>query len=1836
MRASTLFLSIFVFIIFISCKKEKPQKEAAYPLETARMVAKVTSGMIGTKDVVRVGFVSEMVPAELVGIDLKKEVFHFNPSMEGQTYWKDRQTLVFKPNKPWPFRQSYQGKLDIKALFPKQAGKKVTPLIFQFRIAGREVQNFKADFELADQENPKYLIFKGTITFTQPTPVEVLKKVVRCILSSKKIKLTWQAASDGKSFYFHSDPILRSAGAKTLSFFVPADKLDLSTDFKRVFTLPALSALTVNDIIVESRGDRPQLKIEFSEGLNPQQNLEGLISLRPSIPLKIKIMGKFALLRGNFEYGKSYALKILPGVRSRWGTRFKKQYSETIVFEDILPELRFANKGVFLPSGNQQKIMFQTVNVRRVDLKIIKVFDNNLGQFLQMENLDGAKKRSHNFGYEMNRVGVVQIKKSLYIGEERNRWLQHELDLQKLIRKDSKGLYLIKISFTKKDMLYDTSENNLQYRKHHYDYYNDPASYGYIYSHGQIFKPIIVSDIGLTGKQAGKDYLVFATDLLSSKPLSGVEIKLFTYQNQIIARSTTDVEGTARFENVSQKVFYISGEKSGQRSALKPENMRWNISTFDTKGVEEPEGGLRAYIYTERGVYRPGDTLNISAIIRNEQKTFPAGHPVQLIITNPRNQKVYDRINKSGKDGFYHFVFSTEPNALTGTYRAKVKVGSQTFYHNLKIEMVVPERLKIKLTSDKKVLKAGDHQLHVSLQSNYLFGNPAAHLNAEMSILLFPVRKTFKTYHDFMFYNEAAQFQQINEQLFKGKLDGQGKVEVRWPLPDMTTAPAAVQAVISAKVFEKGGRSSKQELRIPIDPYTNYVGLKRPRMRYWYAKTGQELHIPVVLLNRLGEIQPGRTLHYRIYRNQQHWWWEYDSRREYHLRYKKDQTTMLVKEGNLLSGRSPVFISYTPEERGQYLIEVQEAVPHGHSAGFFISAYPWGSAPAEGKQAGTLALSSDKTKYFIGDKATISFPVSPKGSILMTIEKGHHILKSQWYEADGKSDEKTITFPVNKEMVPNAYVTVSVIQPQPQTSDDRPIRMYGVVPLLVEDPSTHQELSIHMADELKAGQKFKVRVQTADHRPTQLTIAVVDEGLLSLTRFRTPDPWQSFFSKIRLSVLTSDLFNQVIGINRGDIFKTFSIGGGISAAEEYRQGQLPLQKVRRFKPVSLFSGPLQTDSNGKVSATFTMPEYVGAVRVMVVSARGNRYGHAEKSVPVKKELMLLPTLPRVVGPGDRFVLPVTVFAMKDGLGKVDISLRLEGPLTVLDSTGRSLFFKKSSERDVRFSLQAINAVGAARVEIVARAGKLTSKSVTDLVVRASAPRIRKSFSQMMEPGQTISLSIPNDGLPGSNRARVSILRRPHLKLTHRILWLIRYPYGCIEQTVSTVFPQLYLQDFIPKSRAATRDIDKNINLGIQRLQRFQLPSGAFSYWPGGKRASFWATIYAAHFLTEASQAGYHVPDNLLTNWRRFLKYELRNEKRPLTSRVFGAYVLAEAGQADFGVMNILRENDLNKFKDVQRWLLAAAYKYAGVDETADQIARNAGSSVADYKEFAGTYGSGLRDKALILEQMLLFKRWEDANRLADELATALSSGDWYSTQTTGYMLLALGKYFHALEGETSGPKRIAGKIILPGGKHFSFDTDKISFEVPIAKGFGKQVQVYLDPKSTLKKAFVNLEWSGVPKHYTGQNLSKNISLKVDWLDEDGMPVHPEQIKQGTTFWAHFRVGKPRSYRSRIDEIALVQVLPAGWEIENTRLSGENQPEWMRKWRVGREEYQDIRDDRVMWFFDLDRYQYFMDFVVKLNAVTQGEFFLPPTLAEAMYNHSYRAEIAGKTVKVLKR
>ena len=1829
-------LPVVVAALIVSCNTgyQIDTVDSGYTEELARVVSHATNGLIAPEADITVRFLNPVVGETMVDKTLP-DVFAFSPRIGGSAVFRDTQTLVFSPDRPLPLRSEYTGALRLERLAdladaPELAG--LDDLVFSVITAGREVVGLEGSIE-ADPVDASILSYEGRVAFSLAPDVESLDRALAITLDGRRLSYELRGGRRENEFVVRTEGFVRPDVPSDLELKIGARALDLPADVEDSITVRPVDDFAISRVRRVIDGESTAIRVEFSDDLDTSQALEGLVSVEGVAETDLQPLGNAVLVHGDFKHGESYTVQVARGVKSRYGARTVTQAQRNVDMEDMAPGIEFLSSGVFLPSTGERRVHFRTVNVERVNVEVVQVFENNLGQFLQTERLSSAADRNQEFNSQyINRVGVPVASQILEIGNQKNRWLLHELDLRPLIDPTDQGLYIVSLTFERDAMLYDDLTEDPQY---YYgdEYYSNPNSWGYIQANGRAYKPIVLSDVGLTWMAGPQEHTVFATDILSASPLRGVQVQLRTYQNQLIAEGYTDNEGRVRFPDVDQSVFYITGVHGGTRSVIKANEMSWNLSSFDVGGTTPGAGGTRAFIYTERGVYRPGDDIHLAAIFRNQNGDFPDGHPVELELTNPRGQTTFTTTTTDAEDGLYYFPLATAESDPTGTWRAELTAGPATFSHQIRVETIVPNRLRVNVVADPSEVGPDDRNVDLTLTSSYLFGAPAAGLEAELDAVLEHREKTFSNYPGYTFENRSIEQSSRSERVFDGTLNADGVANLTYRIPRTGNPSSALDLRLDARVLEPGGRATLGTNVVPVDPYATYVGVEVPDFRWGYAQIGSELRVPTVLVDNNGNSVSGRDLTYRIYKNERYWWWEYESYGAFRARYKSDSNTELVSEGRVTSRSGPVGVTFEPQGWGEYLLEVQDP-RSGHSAGFFFRASSW-ATQAVGESEGILGVQTDRDRYNPGDTATITAVTPPEGSLLVAVERDGKLISSRWQRTN--EGETQISIPITEEMIPTAYVTVSLLQPHAQTANDRPLRMYGVVPLNVEDPSTRRELEIMMPDELEPEEDFSVTVQTAAREETQLTVAVVDEGLLDLTAFETPDPWSSFYAKQQLRLAAYDMFGHVLGAFAGDVFRVFSIGGGGYAAEARQDDD---ETNRRFEPVALFSGPVTTDSRGRATVDFTMPNYLGSVRVMVVAADGASYGSAEKAVPVRSDVVALPTLPRVLGPQEDFLVPVTLFALSPDLGPISVTVETEGPVAVSGPRRRSIRLAEGRDGEVGFNLVTEPAVGPAVVRFIVEAGDEQTVLTTNIQVRASSPPLYTSTRETLEPGDSAVIRVPDEGIPGSNSATLTISAGAELKLDNRLRFLIRYPYGCIEQTTSAVFPQLFLRNFV-ENAGGVDSVDENIEAAIERLRTFQVSSGGFAYWPGGSSASIWGTNYAGHFLIEAKNLGYSVPDTLLSEWIRFQSSAALTTRDNMMERVYRLYLLSLVDQPAVGGMNLIRESSLRELRNVERWLLAAAYERAGMGRAAEEVLGNAGTEVEEYQEFGGTYGSSLRDRAMILEAAVELDRMDVADELYYQIAERMSSNDWYSTQTTGYSLLAIGKYLRQVT--TDRGDRLVGSVTLPDGSEESFSTTNrvVSFDLTeTAYATGRRspsVEVELSPSSSFSRAFATMEWEGLPARADVDAVSRNVGLQVRYYDEDGRSLNPRRITQGEQFWLRLTVSRSSDLRQTMEEMALTQVLPSGWEIVNTRLSGAGRPSWMSRYNLGNEEYVDFRDDRVNWFFDMPRYAGAYDFVVKLQAVTVGSFALPPTTVEAMYRREeYRAVVPGFDVAVLSR
>ena len=1256
-----------------------------------------------------------------------------------------------------------------------------------------------------------------------------------------------------------------------------------------------------------------------------------------------------------------------------------------------------------------------------------------------------------------------------------------------------------------------------------------------------------------------------------------------------------------------------------------------SVSRFDVGG-KDIQKGLKGFIYGERGVWRPGDTLHISFMLEDREKRIPDKHPVALEIYNPRGQFYTKMISTQGTNGFYTFAVPTQADDPTGLWNAYVKVGGTAFHKSLRIETIKPNRLKITLALPT-ILQASSKDVYAPLTSSWLTGATASRLKAKVEMSLSKVNTQFKNYGQYLFNNPATDFTTVRADVFNGVLDAEGRAGVNIQLPVATGAPGMLNATLTTRVFEPGGDASIYSQTVPFSPFTSYVGINLNQPKGKYIETDKDHVFDIVTVNDQGQPVNRSNLEYKIYRISWSWWWE--NGEESFGTYINNSSITPVASGNLQTtgGKASFKFRINYPDWGRYLVYVKDR-ESGHATGgtVYIDWPDWRGRSNKTDPSGIkmLAFSLDKDSYEIGETATAIIPAAAGGRALVSLENGSTVLQQQWLEVSDQGDTK-LTFKITPEMAPNVYLHISLLQPHAQTVNDLPIRMYGIAPVFVTNRQTILQPQIKMPEVLRPETDFNVTVSEKSGKPMTYTLAIVDDGLLDLTNFKTPDPWNEFYAREALGIRTWDMYDDVLGASGGRYSSLFSTGGDASLKPADA-------KANRFKPVVKFIGPFYLAKGKQQTHTLKLPMYVGSVRAMVVAGQDGAYGNAEKTAFVRTPLMLLSTLPRVLSTQEEITVPVNVFAMENQVKNVTVSLEASGAgVQITGNRQQSLTFDQPGDQLAYFTLKTGSKTGKATIHLTASGNGQQTKETIEIEVRNPNPVVTLRNSQWIEAGQEAELSYTLAGSSSANnQVQLEVSRIPSVDISRRFDFLYNYQHHCTEQLTSKALPLLFVSQFKAVDEQEAEKIKTNVQEAIRQIYARQLPNGGFVYWPGNAVADEWITSYTGMFLTLAQEKGYAVHPNVLNKWKRFQRAAAQNWRMPQEAsnwqiwqselqQAFRLYTLALAGAPEYGAMNRMKEQPGLSIQ--AKWRLAAAYALTGKMKPAGELVYNAETTVIPYSSMNLIYGSSDRDEAMILETLILMKRDRDALQQAKKVSQNLAQENWFSTQSTAFALMAMGRLAKQLSGTLDFTWSWNGK------QQPAVKSAKAVFEKEIATSpKSGTVSVKNKGKGALS---VDLITRTQLLNDTLPAIADNIRLDVKYTDMAGSPISVEDIRQGTDFMSAVTLSNI-SGTSDYSNLALTHIIPSGWEIYNERMivpeassSNSNEANTPES-SADKYTYKDIRDDRVLTYFDLRRGES-KTFTVRLQATYAGNFILPAIQCEAMYDAAVQARTkAGRT------
>lgn len=1765
------------------------------------------------------------------------------PKVQGSWSCKDDRTIEFTPSRPYAADSQLILSVDTGVLMGGVSGDR--GFITRFDVNPQSITVIPGGLVPSDKD-ANIFVLDGVVSAGIPISQAEARKAVRASLGKntrkQNLDIIWEREGESTTHAFRIESIARRESDEllTLSWKDASRGEQLN---EKTWLVPKRDEFRVIEVAQEGPAT---VKVLFSELLDSRQDIRGFVRIGNEHNVRYSINKNSLTVYGKENWIADQKIEILEGLQSDSGKVLMVPVSSTVSSSWDKPAVRFVTDGVILPTTDGVVLPIETLNLSGVLIEAHKIHGDNVLQFLQVNELDGSR--------ELRRVSDPIWTKSINFDWNegmKNRYVPRGLDLSELVKKDPGAILQIKVTFRKRHTKYVCTRGHRDFsslpeppdsigqpeeeseqsywdyaeemdydtRREYRTYRDDPCHPAYYMSEYNsscvASRTVLVSNLGIMiKKDVDGAFAVSVADIGTTNPIGGADITFYSYAQGKILTGVTNKDGFFSGKAKSAP-YFITAHKGGKTSYLRiDDGTSLSVSHFPIDGVSA-EKGVKGFIYGERGVWRPGDDIHLVFVRQDLSGSVPKDFPITFELESPNGSIRSTQVISDSVDGFYRIDTRTDEDDESGSWVARVKAGGQTWTKYLRVEAVVPNRLSINLQTDNAILTQG--QNNFTLQSAWLHGAPAPDYKADVWVSFVSAPTVFDGYSDYTFTDPRRGIEENNRLVWEGSLNKKSTANVTLDLDSGRDVPGKLKAMMTTRVFEPSGMFSAEQVAYPFSPYNAYVGIKLPKgdATRGMLLTDVKHRIDLAVVDAEGHpIKNDVPLTVKLYKLEWRWWWEKDALTD--ASYVSHSYDRVIAEDSIVAKKGSA--TWTMEvkypEWGRYLAVVEDP-SGGHRAGKIVY-IDWPGWAGRGGDSGSgsaamLPLSSDKNTYTVGNTAEITFAANENARALVTLEKNGRILKQEWVK--GSKGTTVWKCPITAEMAPNVYAHVTLLQPHMQTVNSLPIRLYGILPLMVEDPATRLKPMVLAPEEYSSGREARFKVLENNGKPMTYTVAVVDEGLLGLTRFTAPNPWYEFYQKERSSLASWDLYRYVMSAYGGKLETILSVGGG----EDMGAGNQA--KAQRFKPVVLFLGPFELGKGETKEHVFKMPNYIGAVRLMVVAGKKGAYGTAEKQVPVREKLMILSTLPRTLGSNEKIKIPITIFNGQPTKSALKVSLKSTGALVVNESL--DVVIDAGSDKTVTLPVST-TVQGKAVVTVAATAidGSVTATNTTEIqVVSRGSPTVTtRSF--YLKAGESKREFVPSPGESGSKAMSIEVSKMPVLDIQSRLSYLLTYPHGCIEQITSGGFPQLYIPSMIDMSPEETDTIKRNVLSVIERYSGYQAFDGGFSYWPSGGESNPWGSCYAGHFMLEAKKAGYEIPQSLYAPW---LKYQTEQAKafnssndRDVEVQAYRLYTLALSGNADIGSMNRLRQQNTSSVP--VKWLLAGAYYLSGQRSQAAELVRGLAVELERYRDTGSNWGSTTRDQALVLAMMNVLGETNRSIGTLAKVTEALSSSSWYSTQETAWMLMSLAPHY---------------SLTKVGNTAWRVEWDKGELEGVVTKGtvirdlepFDSPTQTVLCKNTGTEPLYARIVTKGILPAGEEKALENGVQASVRYVSGSGRNVRVSDLAVGDSFT--MIVTCRNTSGKTLNNLVLSVPVPTCWEFANERIGMEGSSSGSSS----SYDYKDIKDTHIYTYFQLQSSQT-KTFRYIATVVYEGQYYVPAVRLEAMYDGDIVSVVPGTTVR----
>lgn len=1576
------------------------------------------------------------------------------------------------------------------------------------------------------------------------------------------------------------------------------------------------------------------------------------------------------LMLANATPDSEYRVQLSADIASSSGQKLATAQNCTVKAEAMPESFYFASKGVVLPAGQNGGLPVVTVNTPEVDMQFLRINEDALPRFLEQvggrreprsTSAEGEYEGDYYYddnqrklkgtisGYQLD--ALREMATSVYLGrfatdERKNRRNVSFLPVEKIKELQEPGVYVAVM--------------------------NPPGRFGWDFQVTYFY----VTDIGLHVRRHAAQTDVFTTSLKKGEALRSIEVSLIDDAGKVLAQAKTDNEGHAVFAGMNHKnadkARALLARRGKEISVIALRDPALDLSEFDIGG--HPSRNLKLFVYAGRDLYRPGENFTVSVLARDAdgkplQASGPTA-PLTLVLKKPDGSQASTQLVRPHEkgNGYFQANLTLPANAPTGRWllEAKTDPGAKRADAQwaFSVEEFLPERMKLLLTAPEVALQ-GNKPLAVDVQGDYLYGAPATGNRLLGSVTTerqrFPVSKTWP---GFIFGDAADDNSRKRQDLSEEVLDDAGKATVSIPV-DLAERNSPMTVRASFSLLETGGRPVVRSIERTWWPVAEMVGV-RPLFERDVAQEGGLAEFELTRVNTQGQFSPGKDITVRLVREERQWYWRYDDGRGWHSGYT-EQEELIEARTVSLQARSKLSL---PVKWGRYRLELTDPQTRHTSRYRFYAG--WGAQDADdvGNRPDRVQLKLEGAPFKGGDKARLTITPPHDGEALLTVE-GDRVLYQKRLSV--RTGGTVVELPVDAAWQRHdLYVSVVAFRPGSQGDRVTPARALGLVHLPLAREDRKLKLALTAPAKAVPEQTVPVKVKLLDAAGKALpansqaivTVSAVDVGILNITNYATPSPTDYFFGKHRYGADLLDHYGKLIEAMEGNMAKQ-RFGGDAGM----RDTQSMPRKVRL---VDLFSGPVSLDANGEATIPLLLPDFNGSLRLMAVASTATSYASTQAEMQVAAPLVAELSMPRFISPGDSATIALDVTNLSGSAQTVSVKIDAESPLKI---TGAAVPVKLADkERTVlRFQAQALDAEGLAPIKLTVTAGSLKVVRTAALQVQPATPQVREVRRVRVEPGASFKLDpLLADGLwAGSASVEVSVSNKPPIDVRNVVQGLLMYPYGCLEQTTSSAYPLVFIDEAGAKTYKMTllsrEERAKRLDVAFGRLAGMQQQNGGFGLWAANNPYEAWLSAYVTGFLQDAKDAGFAVPENLhqramaslLEQFQKAPGYQSQPPKEPrrdangrlsdyreiesirlahqrFAEAAHAGYILAREQKAPLATLRALHDNHRQNARSPLALIhLSLALKLMG-DQARSQVALDDAMklpwgiqpTVADnsyWGEWLGDYGSRIRDQALgyALMQRHQVSHARRENLMID-LANDFNNRQYFSTQERLALFLAA----RAAGGNAGGGNDQGWRATLTTADKAeslsSKETEQRSLSVAALK---KGVSLSNQSENAL---FVEVATQGYPvKPLVAKD--DRISIERTWWTVNGDPVAKRQFETGEMLIVRLRVHS----KQRIKDGLVVDRIPAGMEIENLNLSQGvqasefavekvNVAQAMEDKRIHHREY---RDDRFVVAADLDGNK--LDLFYLLRVVTPGKFVVPAAFAEDMYRPELRGVGKGE-------